>query len=177
MPSRPGLILTLHSTIGLIPGSLEHSPLHQLKASHGRFLHLKEKTFFNSVTYISDMSSNVTQFTKHMDKMIQAMDSPEASVTLLWEMLTSSPWRKTILIIIIPIVLFLLFAPCICNCLTGFLSNCLKAFKLQMVVQAPMSARLLQLLFGGPGSETLNMRVRTICCLNNLGTTPFNSRK
>ena len=25
----------------------------------------------------------------------------------------------------------------ICNCKTGFVSNCLKAFKLQMVVQAP----------------------------------------
>ena len=42
--------------------------------------------------------------------MIQAMDSPEASVTSLWEMLTSSPWWKTILIIIILIVLFLLFS-------------------------------------------------------------------
>ena len=60
--------------------------------------------------------------------MIQAMDSPEASVTTRWEMLTSSPWWKTILIIIILIVLFLLFAPCICNCVTGFFSNPLKAF-------------------------------------------------
>ena len=32
-------------------------------------------------TYIPDMNTNVTQVTKHMDKMIQAMDSPEASVT------------------------------------------------------------------------------------------------
>ena len=30
--------------------------------------------------------------------------------------------------------------PYICNCKTGFVSNCLKAFKLQMVIQAPMSA-------------------------------------
>ena len=72
--------------------------------------------------------------------MIQAMDSPEASVTTLWETLTSSPWWKTILIIIIFIVLFLLFAPCICNCVTGFVYNPSKAFKLQMVVQAPRSA-------------------------------------
>ena len=55
------------------------------------------------------MSANVTHFTKHMNKMIQAMDSPEASVTSLWEMLTSSPWWKTILIIIILIV----FAVCL----------------------------------------------------------------
>ena len=66
-------------------------------------------------TYIPDMTPNVIHFTKHMNKMIQAMDSPEATVTSLWETLTSSPWWKTILIIIILIVLFLLFAPCICN--------------------------------------------------------------
>ena len=40
-------------------------------------------------TYIPDRSANVTHFTKHMNKMIQAMDSPEASVASLWEMLTS----------------------------------------------------------------------------------------
>ena len=43
-------------------------------------------------TYIPDMSTNVTHFAKNMNKMIQAMDSPEASVTSLWETLTSSPW-------------------------------------------------------------------------------------
>ena len=86
------------------------------------------------------MSTNVTHFTKHMNKMIQAMDSPEASVTSLWETLTSSPWWKTILIVIILIVLFFLFAACICNCVTGYVSNLLKAFKLQMIVQAPTSA-------------------------------------
>ena len=86
------------------------------------------------------MSTNCTHFTKHMNKMIQAMDSPEASVTSLWETLTSSPWWKTILIVIILIVLFFLFAPCICNCVIGYVSNFLKAFKLQMIVQAPTSA-------------------------------------
>ena len=90
--------------------------------------------------FIPNMSTNVTYFTKHMNKMIQATDSPEASVTSLWEVLTSSPWWKTILIIIILNVLFLLFERCVCNCVTGFLSNPLKAFKLQMVVQAPRSA-------------------------------------
>ena len=34
--------------------------------------------------YIPDMSTNVTHFTKHMNKMIQAIDTPEASVTSLW---------------------------------------------------------------------------------------------
>ena len=31
-------------------------------------------------TYIPDMSPNVTHFTKHMNKMIEAMDTPEASI-------------------------------------------------------------------------------------------------
>ena len=67
-------------------------------------------------TYIPDMSTNVTHFTKHMNKMIEAMDTPKASIASLWEMLTSSPWWKTILITIILIVLFLFFAPCIYKC-------------------------------------------------------------
>ena len=36
-------------------------------------------------TYIKDMSTNVTHFTKHMNVLIQAMDMPEASFALLWE--------------------------------------------------------------------------------------------
>ena len=47
--SCPGLIPMVHSTIGLIAGSAEHSPPHQLKTSHGGFLCLKKRTFFNSV--------------------------------------------------------------------------------------------------------------------------------
>ena len=31
----------------------------------------------------------------------------------------------------------------------------------------------LQLLFGAPGSDILKMRIRRICCLTNLGTTPL----
>ena len=96
------------------------------------------------------MSTNVTHFTKHMSKMIQAMDSPEASVTTLWRILTSSPWWKTILIITILIIFFLLFAPCTRNCVTGFVSNHLKAFKSQTVVQAPMSATDSSSYYLGP---------------------------
>ena len=47
-------------------------------------------------TYITDMSTNVTHFTKHMNKMTGAMDTPEVSIASLWEMLTSSPCWKTI---------------------------------------------------------------------------------
>ena len=85
-------------------------------------------------TYKPDMSTNVIHFIKHMNKMIEAMDIPEASITSFWEMLTSAPWWKTILLTIILIVLFLPFAPCICNCVTGFVSSCMKAFKLQTAV-------------------------------------------
>ena len=44
-------------------------------------------------TYIPDMSTNVTtHFTKHMNKMIEAMATPEAPIASLWETLRSSPW-------------------------------------------------------------------------------------
>ena len=101
-------------------------------------------------TYIPDMSTNVSHFTKHVNKMIQAMGTPEASVASLWETLTSSPWWKTILIEIILTVLFLLFASCICNCVAGFASSRMKAFKLQMVVQAPTSATASSNYYLGP---------------------------
>ena len=42
-------------------------------------------------TYIPEMSTNVTHFTKHMNKMIGAIDTPEASIASLLETLTSSP--------------------------------------------------------------------------------------
>ena len=64
-------------------------------------------------TYVTDMSTNVTHFTKHITKMIGAMVTHEASIASFSEMLTCSPWWKTILITIILTVLFLLFAPCI----------------------------------------------------------------
>ena len=38
-------------------------------------------------TYIPDMSIHVTYFTRHMNKMIGAMDTHEASIASLWEML------------------------------------------------------------------------------------------
>ena len=120
------------------------------------------------------MSTNVSHFTKHVNKMIQAMGTPEASVASLWETLTSSPWWKTILIEIILTVLFLLFASCICNCVAGFVSSRMKGFKLQTVAQTPAyCSSFLQLLLGAPRSESLSMRVRKICCLTNLGTIPL----
>ena len=62
----------------------------------------------------------------------------------------------------------------ICNCKMGFVSNHLKAFKLQNIVQAPMSATASSNYYL---DQRFYMRVRKICCLNNLGTMPLNSRK
>ena len=106
--------------------------------------------FIPNAIHIYLMSTNVSNFTKYMNKMIEAMDTPKASITSLWEMLTSSPWWKTILITIILIVLFLFFAPCICNCVARFSSSCMKDFKLQIVVQAPMSATASSNYYLGP---------------------------
>ena len=46
--------------------------------------------------------------------------------------------------------LFLLFAPCICNCVTGFVSSRMKAFKLQMVAQTPATAAPSSNYYLGP---------------------------
>ena len=69
--------------------------------------------------------------------------------------------------------LFLLFAPCICNCITGFVSSRMKAFKLQMVTQTPATAATSSNYYLGPLDQILNMRIRRICCLTNLGTRPL----
>ena len=108
-------------------------------------------------TYIPEMSTNVTHFTKHMNKMIGAMDTPEATIASLWETLISSPWWKTILITVILIVLFLLFAPCICNCVTGFVSSLMKAFKLQMVAQTPAITSASSNYYLGPLDQTFSV--------------------
>ena len=100
--------------------------------------------------YIPDMSTNGTHFTKHMNKMIGAMNTPEASTASLWETLTHSPWWTTILITIILIVLFLLFAPCICNCITEFVSSRMKSFKLQMVAQTAATPAAAYNYYLGP---------------------------
>ena len=52
--------------------------------------------FITNVVHIPDKNTHVVHLTKHMNRMIQAIDSREASVTSLWETLTTSPWWKTI---------------------------------------------------------------------------------
>ena len=41
---------------------------------------------------IPDLNTNVTHFTKHMNKMIGSINTPKASIASLWETLTSFPW-------------------------------------------------------------------------------------
>ena len=48
------------------------------------------------------------------------------------------------------VVLFLLFAPCICNSVTGFVSSHMKAFKLQMVAQTPATDAASSNYYLGP---------------------------
>ena len=48
------------------------------------------------------------------------------------------------------VALFLLFAPWICNCITGFVSSRMKAFKLQMVAQTPPTAVASSNYYLGP---------------------------
>ena len=126
---------------------------------------------------LPDMSTNVTHFTKHMKKMIQAMDSPEVSVTSLLEMLTSSSWWKMVLIVIILIVLLELFAPCTCNCVMNLLPTIWKLLSYEWLYSLLRVPQTPPTIIWGPWIRDLNMRVRRICCLNRLGTIPFNSRK
>ena len=73
------------------------------------------------------------QITLEMLTNTRQYDSIEAQIQ-------SPPWWKTILTVIIVIILFLLFAFYICNYLMNFISKRFEAFKLQMIIQAPMIA-------------------------------------
>ena len=73
-----------------------------------------------------------------------------STALICWNKQTHPPKLASNLITIILIVLFLLFAPCVCNCVTGFVSSRMKAFKLQMVVQAPMTATSSSKYYLGP---------------------------
>ena len=161
--SCPGLTPMLHSTIGLTAGSAEHSPLHQWKASQGGHPQFKEKTSSRSVNIFDNNHmwclffiwwhlptlkwTGATLYSNYGHNVNFNFDS---SIASLWETLTSSPWWTTILITIILVVLFLLFAPCICNCITGFVSSRKKAFKLQMVAQTPATAVASSSYYLGP---------------------------
>ena len=140
MPSCPGLTPTLHSTVSLTAGSVEYSPLHQGKASRGGHLHFKEKTFSKSVNTFNNSHMRCLFFIwRHLP-------------TLKWTGATLCTLTMDImwLLILNLIVLFLLFAPCICNCVTKFVSSRMKAFKLQIVAQTPATATAASNYYLGP---------------------------
>ena len=55
-------------------------------------------------------------------------------------------------------VVFLLFALYICNCITGFVSSRMKAFKLQMVAQTPATAAASSNYYLGPLDQISSIR-------------------
>ena len=140
MPPCPRLTPTLHPTISLTDGSAECSPLHQWKASHGGHLHFKEMTF--------SKSENTFDNNNHMWCLF-----------LIWWHLTVLRWTGATLctltvdimwLLTLLIVLLLLFAPCICNCVTGFVSSRMKAFKLQMVAHTLATSAASSNYYLGP---------------------------
>ena len=102
-------------------------PPHPLKALHGGFLCFKERTFFSS--------ANTFTNNNHVWHLF-----------LIWWHLTILRWTGITYCTLTMDIMWLNFdyvltwfniLPYICNCITGLVSNCLKAFKLQMAVQAP----------------------------------------
>ena len=139
MHSYPGLTPTLHSTIGLTAGSVEHSPLHQWKASRGGHLHFKERTFSKSVNTFDN---------NHMQCLF-----------FIWWHLPTLKWTGTTRCILTMDIMWLLILILTCfndyvalhlYCITGFISSRMKAFKLQMVAQTPATATPSSNYYLGP---------------------------
>ena len=145
MPSCPGLTPMLHSTIGLTAGSAEHSRLHQWKASHGEHLHFKEKTFSKSANTFDNNHMWCLFFIRWY------------LTTLEWTGVILCTLTMDITRLLILIVFFLLFAPCICNCVTGFVSSPMKALKLQMVAQTPAITAASPDYYLGPLDQTSSL--------------------
>ena len=129
MPSCPGLTPMLHSTISLTAGCAECSLVHQWKASHGGHFHFKEKTFSKSANTFDN------------NRMW--------CLFLIWWHLTTLRWTGATLCTLTMDIMWLLisiltcfndYVSCFCNCITGFVSSLMKAFKLQMVAQTPATA-------------------------------------
>ena len=139
MSSCPGLTPMLHSTIGLTAGSAESSALHQWKASRGGHPHFKEKTFSKSVnTYDNNHMRCLFFIWWHLP-------------TLKWTGATRCTLTMDIMWLFISILTYFNdYVACICNCITGFVSSRMKAFKLQMVAQTPATAVASSSYYLGP---------------------------
>ena len=139
MSSCPGLTLMLHSTISLTAGSAERSPIRQWKASLGGHPHFQEKTFSKSVNTFDN---------NHMRRLF-----------FIWWHLPTLKWTGATLFTLTMDIMWLLisiltcfndYVACICNCITGFVSSRMKAFKLQMVAQTPATAVASSNYYLGP---------------------------
>ena len=106
------------------------SPLSSWKDSCGGHRHFKKKTFSKSANTFDNNHMWCLFFIWWHLPTIKWTGATLCTLTMdiMW------------LLILILIVLFLLFAPCICNCVTGFVSSRMKAFKFQMVAQTPATA-------------------------------------
>ena len=129
----------------LTAGSAEHSPLHQWKASHDGYLHFKENTFSKSANTFDNNHMWCLFFVRWY------------LTTLEWTGVILCTLTMDITRLLFLIVLFLLFAPCICNCVTGFVPSRMKAFKLQMVAQTPASTAASPDYYLGPLDQTSSL--------------------
>ena len=123
-----------HSKVGLTAGSVARSPLHQRKISPGAHLHFRESSF----------SKFVSTFDNKNHKWC---------LLLIWWHLTILKWTGATIctlnmdimwLLILLIVLLLLFAPYICNCVAGRLLSykwLLKLLRLQLPLWGWQAAR------------------------------------
>ena len=119
---------------------VERFPLRQWKASHGGHPHFKEKTFSKSANTFNNNHMRCLFFIWWHLPTLKWTGATRCTLTMdiMW------------LLILILIVLFLLFAPCICNCITRFVSSRMKASKLQMIVQTPATVATSSSYYLGP---------------------------
>ena len=138
-PSCPGITLMLHFTTGLITGSLWSTlfisgrlPCWASPFEGKDFLQVCKSFYNNNYMWC---------------------------FFLIWWHLTILRWTGatlctlttgTMRLLTLLIVLFLLFAPCICKCVAGFVSSHIKDFKSQMVAQTPATVAASSNYYLGP---------------------------
>ena len=132
------LLCTFHNlSNSWVCGTLPSSSEEDFRGAH---LHFRENTF----------SKFVTTFNNHNHMWFLLLIWWQLTILKLagatiWTLNMDMMWLLTLLI-----VLFLLFAPCICNCVAEFVSSHMKAFKLQMVAQTTMTAATSSNYYLGP---------------------------
>ena len=110
------------------------------KKSHGGFLCFKERSFFNSANTVSNHNHMRCRFLIWWHLTI--LRWPDVTMYIIWLSILIMSWLGLVTTL-----------PYICNCKMGFVSNHLKAFRLQMVVQAPTSATTSSNYYLGPQDQ------------------------